>query len=64
MSNSTTRAMEGAFSKEQSEEHAHKEYTFFEKRRREQKEEGGRIDEIKQLEQASRKIEAKKKGKK
>jgi hypothetical protein len=51
----------GSVSKEQAEEHAHKEYAHFEQRRRDEKEAQGQVDEIKQLEQASRKIEAKKK---
>ena len=51
----------GMVSKEQAEEYANKEYSLFEKRRREAKEKDGQIDEIKQLEWASKKIETKNK---
>lgn len=54
----------GSVSKERAEEHAHEEYALFEQRRREAKEAEGMIDEIKQLEQASRRLETKKKDKK
>lgn len=50
----------GSVSREQAEEHAHKEYALFEQRRREEKETQGLVDGIKQLEQASKKIKAKK----
>ncbi|MGD0566327.1 MAG: virulence RhuM family protein [Candidatus Goldiibacteriota bacterium] len=51
----------GSVSREQAEDHAHKEFVLFEKQRREEKEMQGLVDEIKQLEQASRKFGSKKK---
>ena len=51
----------GLVSREQAEDHAHKEFMLFEKRRREEKEMQGQVEGIKQLEQASRKFGSKKK---